>query len=380
VKVAHVNFIEGVGGAYAATVKLAGLAKSIGQEVQLVYVINSQGEWNSAIPTMVKFRIRLNHYLTKLLRMLIQDKEISPVFIRTGFGRYLNSLDCDLIHLHWVAGGLMSTKDLLEIQKDIVVSVHDTWILNGLFHTRLVPSKSLHRIYSNRFVSILKRIGVTYCVTTNWMAQQLKSSDIFSGAKIVQVQIPLDNAFTPKTSPVERKTRVFKIGLGSVNVETDLNKGYHFVLKALNALPSAIQNSIELHLFGTRECGVDNDHFFTIVKHGYIQSPALLENFYRDMDLQLLPSSMEMFGQVACEALQCGTPVLISDRCGVSDHVKIDYNGKIYKCGDIDDFNTALMDLMERGQCCPKAISLTISEDFNITKLQDQLASCYAQL
>jgi len=257
--------------------------------------------------------------------------------------------------------------------------VHDTWILNGLFHTRLVPSKSIHRFYSNRFVSILNRIGVTYCVTTNWMAQQLKSSDIFSDAKIVLVQIPLDNAFTPKTTPVERKTGVFKVGLGSVNVETDLNKGYHFVLEALKALPSTIQSSIELHLFGTSECGVDNEHSFTIVKHGYIQCPTLLENFYRDMDLQLLPSSMEMFGQVACEALQCGTPVLISDRCGVSDHVKIDCNGKIYKCGDIDDFNTALMDLMERGQFCPKAISLTISEDFNKTKMEDQLASCYAQ-
>lgn len=341
-------------------------------------MINSHGEWNSAIPKMVKFRIRFNNYLSKVLRFLTQDKEISPAFIKTGFGRHINALNCDLIHLHWVGGGLMSASDLSDIHKDIVVSVHDTWILNGLYHTKLVPSKRLYRIFSNRFIARLNRLGITFCVTTTWMAQQLNSIDMFAESKVALVQIPLNNVFTPSPLPVENMKEVFRVGLGAINVETDFNKGYDFVLRALTALPSNVQGSIELHLFGSKESGVFNKHPFPIVKHGYIKSPQNLKNFYCAMDLQLLPSSMEMFGQVACEALQCGTPVLISDRCGVSDHIQIGFNGQIYKCGDIHDFNKAFMKLIHRHSACSKEISLSIFRDFDSRKLADQLVSCYA--
>ena len=355
------------------------MAKSAGHSVELVHVINSDGQWNSTIPKRVRFRIRLNNYLTKVIRFIIQDNEISPAFIRTGFGRHINALDCDLVHLHWVAGGLMSASDLSDIHKDIVVSVHDTWILNGLYNTKLVPSKRILRIFSKQFIARLNRLGVTFCVTTKWIAQKLDSIDIFAESKVSLVQIPLDNVYTPSLLPVENKTKLFKVGLGAVNVETDLNKGYEFVLRALSSLPPKVQSSIELHLFGSKEYGCDSKHLFKIVKHGYIKSPQVLRNFYRAMDLQLLPSSMEMFGQVACEALQCGTPILISDRCGFSDHIRMGFNGQIYRCGDLIDFNAAFMKLVNRHSACPQEISLSIYEDFDTKKLANQLTRCYVK-
>jgi glycosyltransferase involved in cell wall biosynthesis len=38
---------------------------------------------------------------------------------------------------------------------------------------------------------------------------------------------------------------------------------------------------------------------------------------YCDADLFVLPSQNENFGNTAAEAIACGTPVLVMDRCGV---------------------------------------------------------------
>lgn len=43
---------------------------------------------------------------------------------------------------------------------------------------------------------------------------------------------------------------------------------------------------------------------------------------YRDADLFVLPSQNENFGNTAAEAVACGTPVLVTDRCGIAPLVK----------------------------------------------------------
>ena len=43
---------------------------------------------------------------------------------------------------------------------------------------------------------------------------------------------------------------------------------------------------------------------------------------YRDADVFVLPSQNENFGNTAGEAVACGTPVLVTDRCGIAPIVE----------------------------------------------------------
>ncbi len=43
---------------------------------------------------------------------------------------------------------------------------------------------------------------------------------------------------------------------------------------------------------------------------------------YRDADVFILPSQSENFGNSAAEAIVCGTPVIVTDRCGIASWVK----------------------------------------------------------
>jgi glycosyltransferase involved in cell wall biosynthesis len=43
---------------------------------------------------------------------------------------------------------------------------------------------------------------------------------------------------------------------------------------------------------------------------------------YRDSDVFVLPSQNENFGNTAAEAIACGTPVLVTDRCGIAPMVE----------------------------------------------------------
>jgi len=64
-------------------------------------------------------------------------------------------------------------------------------------------------------------------------------------------------------------------------------------------------------------CGVANRVHFPGPLFGQDKKEALL-----DADVFALPSRYENFGNAAAEALACGTPVIVTDRCGISQLVR----------------------------------------------------------
>jgi glycosyltransferase involved in cell wall biosynthesis len=64
------------------------------------------------------------------------------------------------------------------------------------------------------------------------------------------------------------------------------------------------------------------------------QPQRILKQYYRNSALLALPSKLEMFGNVALEAMACGTPVILSNRVGMCDLIEEGREGYIVAYGD----------------------------------------------
>jgi glycosyltransferase involved in cell wall biosynthesis len=61
-----------------------------------------------------------------------------------------------------------------------------------------------------------------------------------------------------------------------------------------------------------------------------------------DADVFVLPSQSENFGNAAAEALVCGVPVVVSDRCGIAEFVRDVGTGVVVPYGDVEALRDAI--------------------------------------
>ena len=100
---------------------------------------------------------------------------------------------------------------------------------------------------------------------------------------------------------------------------------------------------------------------------------------YVDADVYVLPSSYEIFGITALEACACGTPVIVTDQCGIADLIDgqvglvVPYykeqlqHALLYMLGD----NKIRLQFGEKGK-------LLVHEKFNWEKIAEQVENIYS--
>lgn len=108
------------------------------------------------------------------------------------------------------------------------------------------------------------------------------------------------------------------------------NKGFEH----LYHLP---EGKYEIHCVGKGEIINRSD----IVKHQNI-SDLELRDLYREASLLVVPSRYEAFSYVALEALLCGTPIVVSDRVRIVDHLKDPTCYCVFNYQDYQSFESAV--------------------------------------
>lgn len=275
----------------------------------------------------------------------------------------IEKLGVDVVHLHWIASGFPSLKEIHKIHKPIVWTLHDIWPLTTGHHCEMgctacsfdgkncaefeksnslfSSSKALWD-YKKKYISKIK--DLTLIAPSRWSAGMARKSPLFAGRKIVEIPNAFDtNLFTiqdKKTAkeslglPLDKQIILFS-SCGGTAIEY---KGYHLLVEALWILKTKM-NRDDMHLV---VIGPNNGKKlalpFPVSFLGYVESEKRLAEIYNAADVLVCPSIYDNCPAVIREAALCGVPSVGFDIAGIPEmilHKKCGYIAKSFDTTDL---------------------------------------------
>lgn len=356
-KILHVNTVDIAGGAARAASRLHLALLNEGIQSQMLVQLKSS-EHSSILAPTSKVEKLVNQIRSALDQKRISkysgvSSPFSPCI--TPFSNLLKRINeerPDIVHLHWVQSAFLNIRDLQKISTPIVWSLHDMWPFTGGCHYSGSCSRYTSQCgkcdvlrsnndndLSRKIFLIKKRAlsdkpNINIVAVSEWLADEARKSTLFRRTNIHTISNGLDtNRFDIFDKSSSRK--LFNLPLnkrlvmfGAINATKDPRKGYKELLEALQYLATA---DTEIVIFGASR--PKNLPKFQFNSHyvGHLSDDQSLAALYSAVDVMVVPSTQEAFGQTASEAMACGTPVVAFGATGLLDIVEHKVNGYLAK-------------------------------------------------
>ena len=363
-KIIHISTSNGRGGAAIATKRLnkALQHENHDSRIWVNYKYGESPDIKTYPNNLLKKINRLKRYLSRALVLLLKTNNPvlhSPQIFSSSFWlKAINECDADIIHLHWFQHEMISVSDISKIKKPIVWTLHDMWGFCGAEHisydnrwnegyfrsNRPIGEDrfDLNRWTWNRKRKYWKK-PINIITPSNWMKQNVKKSYLMKDWPVYSISNAIDikkwKAIDKKSS---RKTlklpnELSLILFGSTSGTKDYHKGFDLLEKSLKKLENT-NKKIGLVIFGEDEPEIKPNFKFPIFYLGFLQNSKSLIAAYSAVDLVLIPSRVESFGQVASEANACSCPVVAFNTSGLRTTIRHKFSGYLAKAFDTDDF------------------------------------------
>lgn len=285
-----------------------------------------------------------------------------PIIFSTGFVGFdftktKEYKEADIIHLHWINGGLVNIKHLSKIHKPIIWTMRDMWPMTGGCHYSMecerykigcgqcqqLNSHHVHDLSKRVFNRKLKYIphNTKFVGISNWLTERAKESFLLRNLEVNTIYNNIDvKSFFPVDKQSARKTLDIYTGkkiilAGSQNVN-DFYKGFD---KFIESIKSLDKDKYFLCFFGRLDPEVIDPLGFEYLSFGFLRDNVSLRLLYSAADVFVAPSIMDAFGKTLAESMACGTPVVCFDATGPKDIVDHHMNG--YKAVPYDSHDLA---------------------------------------
>lgn len=366
-KVIHLSLADVIGGASRAAHRIHLAMRQIGIDSSM-WVQTRAGddatvfEPRDAIGKMMA-RGRL---FAETLPPLVHPKRLRPTIFSSALFADprladLERLAPDVVHLHWVSGGMVSIESLPRLNRPIVWTLHDSWAFTGGCHipydcTRYRErcgqcpvlgsshEQDLSRLVIHRKERVYPRLRFAVVTPSRWLANAAASSQLLRDHSVEVIRNCLDlERFRPiesaaaKTAlslPHDRKLILF----GAHRVEADPNKGFHLLVPALRRLAAAWRDHADLVIFGAGRPATEID-FGGMRAHymGHLHDDISLALAYSAADVFVAPSILENLPNTVVEAMACGTPSVGFGAGGMRELIEHHQDGYLAQPYDVAD-------------------------------------------
>ncbi len=362
IKVVHVNYYDNKGGAAIAVKRIHEAQTLLGIKSKTLVAVKETNSKDVIGPSTTleeikwKFYLSLNRKFEKIAKKKKYDSN-SYNFLPNNFISKINSLDCDIVNLHWIGNNLIQIKGLSKIKKPIVWTLHDMWPYSGSEHYSLEDryiqgynksnkSSDSYGLDFDRYSWELKKKyypkDMVIIATSSWQLNTAKKSSLFKNYKIEKISLPLNFDFW---KPLDKNTsrNLFKLPnnkkiilIGSVEFDKK-RKGGLLIKKILKKIKT---KNVIIVFFGRKNENfkLDLENFESIYLNEIKSDTIDLKTIYSASDLFIAPSIQESFGQTVLEAASCCLPTVCFENNGMNEIVKHQINGYLVKQNDLNNF------------------------------------------
>jgi glycosyltransferase involved in cell wall biosynthesis len=361
-KVIHLNNADTTGGAARAAYRIHHSLLNSGLHSRMWVNVENSGDWTVSGPkgrwrkAFVQMR---RHSVFPILKTMQTQNSIlhSPAILHSSWSKIINQSDSDIAHLHWIGAEMLSIADIGRIKKPVVWTLHDMWAFCGAEHvswderwrkgyTRKNRPSSEKGFDINRWTWKRKlkywRHPFHIVAPSQWLAECVQDSVIMRDWPVTVIPNCIDTQiWQPVEKILARKllglpTETPLIAFGTYGANSEYHKGFDLLVQALKHL-SGLTEGAELVIFGQPEPKNPPKLGFPVHFMGHLYDDLSLRLLYSAVDILVVPSRKEAFGQTASEAQACGTPVAAFKIGGLSDIVKHKHTGYLADPFDTED-------------------------------------------
>jgi len=253
----------------------------------------------------------------------------------------------DIYQLHWIANYIdwSTTLPWLTQRAPIVWRLPDMNAFSGIFHYE--PDDLLLNPCLRHWDSKVRKIKREALASINpekliivgpsrWIAGQAQKSEalgrfrteVIPNALNVKKYTQMNQEEARRQLGIDPDTKVIDLAADDL---ADPRKG---IQPAIRAIQQGKRKDSLLLTIGSHT--TDDSLATRQMNLGYLRSDTELSQFYSALDLFLMPSLQESFGQTCLESLACGTPVIAFNSGGIPDMVRPGQTGWLVPTGDFN--------------------------------------------
>jgi glycosyltransferase involved in cell wall biosynthesis len=282
-----------------------------------------------------------------------RDKSVRFSYSLANFGEDLTQhpdiLSADVIHLHWVNQGFLSLKnirDLANLGKPIVWTLHDMWAFTGGCHYSQGCTNFLkacghclylknqsendlsHRLWLKKQENFPKNIKFVTC--SQWLGGLAKSSGLLKNHHVSAIPNPIDtNLFKPATTEERANFRAknniapnTKLLLFVAMKVSETRKGFAYLQEALVLLKAKKPDfPLQILVLGQSDPTILSLLPYPVLALGMVKKEALMAHYYGVADAFIIPSLEDNLPNTVMESIACGTPVIGFETGGIPEMI-----------------------------------------------------------